>query len=368
MSYINLLFFVVECFYCIQCAKGWEFLNLQCRDNGNEPVDWWYIYKPPSNTGPLMENGSNFSFIDPNTDRKWAAAPNDIFSQSMLQYTIAPMFNEDYADYIAIMEYEGKKPAKDFAGSASRGLMIANSLGGIWIGHTIPGFPDITGSGPTFPQEELKYGHMIMCLTLDLVTLNALAKSIMQTEPYIKRIFIPHRIEEHVPDWKMFFTPLPKTPGTSVRNTKVLHFVTRNKSLRGLMFARSPGDRRCLYKSFANIKQIVMDVYGHREHDNVYCSKKYSLRNIDSISLKFKDIIYYVNNSSDKASFAVSTAASWQKSGLSKNQYWTCTGNIENQHHKSMGGIVACVTHFRVWLAFDNLKVKEPDCNTSEDN
>ncbi|KAJ8720239.1 hypothetical protein PYW07_012282 [Mythimna separata] len=365
MSYIYLLcILAVE---CTQRARGWEYLNLQCRDNGNEPVDWWYIYKPPRNTGPHMETGINYSYIDPNTDRKWTAAPGGILSESMLRYTIAPMFIEEYADYLAIMEYDGKKPTKDFMGSASRGMMMANSLGGIWIGHTIPGFPDITKGAPTIPQEELQSGHMIMCLTLDLITLNTLATSIMQTEPYIKRIFIPQRINQYVPDWKMFLSPLPKATGTAVRNTKVLHFVTRNKSLRGLMFARSPGDPRCLYKSFAKIKQIVLDVYGHREHDNIYCSKAYSIRNINSISLKFKEMIYYVNNATDKMGFAVSTSAHWQKMGLSKSQFWTCIGNVENQYRNSMGGLIACVNHFRVWLAFDHLKVKEPECNTAED-
>lgn len=66
-------------------------------------------------------------------------------------------------------------------------------------------------------------------------------------------------------------------------------------------------------------------------------------------------------------SFAVSTAGAWQRNGLSKYQYWTCTGNIENQVRNSMGGMIACVTNFHVWLAFDNLKVKEPECNIEED-
>lgn len=44
------------------------------------------------------------------------------------------------------------------------------------------------------------------------------------------------------------------------------------------------------------------------------------------------------------------------------SHYWTCTGNIENQP-VPMGGIMACVYNVRVWLSFDNLKTKEPECS-----
>lgn len=72
--------------------------------------------------------------------------------------------------------------------------------------------------------------------------------------------------------------------------------------------------------------------------------------------------MYYINNKTDSMGFAVSTAAKWQRSGNRKPQYWTCTGNIENQPLTAKGGIIACVTHYNVWLTFDNLKIKEPDC------
>lgn len=78
-------------------------------------------------------------------------------------------------------------------------------------------------------------------------------------------------------------------------------------------------------------------------------------------------VVYYIDNSSDSMGFAVSTAANWQKTGSSKNQFWTCTGNIEYQHRNSMGGMIVCAAHFRIWLAFDNLKVKEPECNEDQD-
>uniref|UniRef100_A0A2A4J7Y1 Uncharacterized protein n=1 Tax=Heliothis virescens TaxID=7102 RepID=A0A2A4J7Y1_HELVI len=538
MSYLYLFYIfllcLLDCYYCLRLVGGWEYLNIHCRDNDNEPVDWWYVYKPPSNLGRNMNSGANFSYITATSAGRWQASRVTVFGKSMLKYTLAPMLkgayadyialvvyeeqepsenfkgsaslglmmanemggvwiedtpifptqeipsghmimclsldlrtmnslaiaikqtephikkmfipatlkenlpdwvkllsNDDepevkasktavrktkilpfvtkgkslrgimlarspgdsrclyksfaktkgivmdvyghtehrngaYADYIALVVYEEQEPSENFKGSASLGLMMANEMGGVWIGHTVPGFPGLTKDTPIFPTQEIPSGHMIMCLSLDLRTMNSLAIAIKQTEPHIKKMFIPATLKENLPDWVKLLSnddePEVKASKTAVRKTKILPFVTKGKSLRGIMLARSPGDSRCLYKSFAKTKGIVMDVYGHTEHRNVICDKSYSLRSINAISMKFPDAVYYIDNETDSMGFAVSTVGTWQRKGRSKDQYWACTGNVENQPLGSKGGIIACVFNFQVWLTFDNFKVKEPDC------
>ncbi|XP_026731203.1 uncharacterized protein LOC113496237 [Trichoplusia ni] len=330
-----------------------------------ESVQTWYMYKPPSNVGPKLDSGINFSYITPEVAGRWTPSKKHIFSNSMLRHTLMPMYNSDYTQYMALLVYNEQQASGEFKGSASLGIMMANEMGGVWVGHTVPGFPDLTKAGPTFPSTEIKNGHILMCLSMDLITLNNMAIAIKQTEPAIKRMFIPEKMKNYLPEWENLVGPgsdPSKMSKTTVKKAKLLHFVTRGKSLRGLMLARSPGDSRCLYKSFAKTKHIVMDVYGHAEHTNIICDKKYSLRNINSISIKYPEQVYYINNKTDSMGFAVSTAARWQRTGNRKPQYWTCTGNIENQPLTAKGGIIACVNNYNVWLTFDNLKVKEPDC------
>ncbi|CAH0686184.1 unnamed protein product [Spodoptera exigua] len=212
---------------------------------------------------------------------KLMPSSSHILSDSMLQYTLAPMYNGDYTDFMGVVVYEGREPKDDFKGSSSLGIMMANAMGGMWIGHTIPGFPNLTLDAAAFPPEELKNGHMIMCFSLGIETLNSLAIAIKQTGPAVTKIVVPQLLKSHLPEWTNLMTtdhPLRRRSKTSVRRTKILSFATRDKSLRGIIMARSPGDTRCVYQSFAKTKGIVVDVYGHKEHHGLEeCDRKYRL-------------------------------------------------------------------------------------------
>lgn len=70
--------------------------------------------------------------------------------------------------------------------------------------------------------------------------------------------------------------------------------------------------------------------------------------------------VFYVDKDNDRSRWAVSTAAHWQKRGHSPPSYWTCTTNLQMQDDLSKGGVLICVEHYGIWLAFDNLKVAEP--------
>lgn len=72
--------------------------------------------------------------------------------------------------------------------------------------------------------------------------------------------------------------------------------------------------------------------------------------------------VQYVSNLTDRARFAVSTAASWQKMKSSPPQYWTCVSNLDKEDMTGKGGLITCVDDYSVWLTFDNFKVKEPEC------
>lgn len=74
---------------------------------------------------------------------------------------------------------------------------------------------------PTFPPEELKNGHLIMCLTMDLATLNTMAVAIKQTQPNILKLFIPEKMKVHLPDWVKLIEPVPSSEAIKVSKTSV---------------------------------------------------------------------------------------------------------------------------------------------------
>lgn len=54
-----------------------------------------------------------------------------------------------------------------------------------------------------------------------------------------------------------------------------MEFLTIQNTLRGMILGRRPGDNRCLYKRFAMLQKIVLDVYGNDKHRKPICAKDF---------------------------------------------------------------------------------------------
>ncbi|CAH2262783.1 jg18163 [Pararge aegeria aegeria] len=294
----------------------------------------WYIYKPPSDVIPFFELGHNFSFITPDSFGRWEVSEKYITSNSMLQHTLAPIFRPTYADYLAVAIYDKRKGDRNFAGSVTRGVLMADELGGVWIYHTVPGLVNLKNA------------------------VNAVLHSLRNIYPKPTYLRIPEKVQPLLPEWNLFKMPIigakPKTK----------NFVTRGSSLHVEFLARRPGDKESLYQKFAISKNIVLDVYGQSKSKYLtsICGKKYSVRNIDNISLKLPEKVIYLMNRTDRMWFAVSTAAHWQNLGSGPKQYWACISNLDKEDNSGAGGDLVCVENYRIWHTFDNFKVEEPNC------
>ncbi|KAL0878832.1 hypothetical protein ABMA27_003858 [Loxostege sticticalis] len=319
----------------------------------------WYIYKPPTEVIPFHELGRDFEFITSDDAGRWRHAGRHITANSMLQFTLAPMYRPTYTDHMAAVNYEENRG--DGLESSAIGLLMADVLGGVWIGHTVPGLIDLTKDRPSFPQNALADGHLLMCLSLDLISLNSMAVLIKQANPRFTRIHIPRLMKAYLPDWNFLDHDDYNKYNWQSASVKPLTVATKNKSLKAIMMIRKPGEKLCPYKRFAKNMNIVLDVYGHHGH-KAACYQNFSVRVIDKISLKSVDYVHYVSPLlRDRTAFAVSTAAFWQRTGRSgTDQYWTCVGPSDDSIGK--GGLLMCVDNYEVWQSFDNLKVKEPQC------
>ncbi|XP_028156527.1 uncharacterized protein LOC114350079 [Ostrinia furnacalis] len=320
-----------------------------------ESVQTWYIYKPPTEVTPLRELGKDFVFISSDKTERWMHSGRHIAPNSMLQHTLAPMFRPSYKDFLAVVAYEEKSNLN----YPSMGILMADEHGGVWIGHTVPGLVNFTKNYPSFPEREMANGHLLMCLSVDLPTLNQLAISLKEISPRFTRIQVPKLMRAHLPDWNFLeYTGFIKPKGYV---KKSLDFITKDRTLRAKVLIRKPGDKKCLYTAFAKSMDLVLDVYGHNDHQKPYCSNNFSVRIIDQISMKSVEYVHYINKGRDRNTFAVSTAAYWQSSGRSgKDQYWVCTGLPDDS--SGYGGLLLCADNFFVWQSFDNFKVKEPVC------
>ncbi|CAK1582782.1 unnamed protein product [Parnassius mnemosyne] len=328
-----------------------------------ESVQTWYIYKFPSEVVPFLGMGRNFTYITPNIADQWQNSEKYITSNSMLQHTLSPMYRATYTDYLAFAVYESHPT------SAAFGVLMADEMGGVWVGHTVPGLVNLNDERSTFPDVEKTNGHLLMCLSIDLLAVNEIASAVRMVAPKFTYIKIPKRMNDLLPMWN-FLEPLK----LKKKDKKRFQINTGGNSLPVEILARPPENKQCLYRSFANSKNIVLDVYSQRNSENRtrVCAKDHSTRNIDKISLKLQESVVYVGNKTDYSKFAVSTAANGQlhKKVLcdghlresSPPQYWTCISNLDKEDMSGKGGLLTCVNNYKIWFAFDKLKIKEPKC------
>ncbi|XP_068628315.1 plancitoxin-1-like isoform X2 [Battus philenor] len=333
-------------------VRGWNYLNLHCRDNENKPVEWWYIYKPPTDVAPYLELGRNFTYITSGNAGRWQPSDKYITSNSMLQHTLSPIYRPTYVDYLAVAIYEDRKS------SDAHGVLMADEVGGVWIGHTVPGLINLDDRH-SFPDNERANGHLLMCLSVDLIAINEIASVLYTVAPKFTYVKTPKKMDGLLPRWNF---AEPKKPGNLV--TKKVNFLTSADSLVVEIIARPPRSGDPLYDNFAASKNLVMDVYSptSNRHQTSVCNGRYSVRNIETISLKLKDSVLYVSNKTDRSKFAVSTAAPWQELKVLPPQYWTCTSSLDKEEDDDKGGLITCVDDYNIWLTFDNLKIKEPEC------
>ncbi|XP_073946580.1 uncharacterized protein [Choristoneura fumiferana] len=319
-----------------------------------ESVQTWYIYKPP---GDLMtpQSGYNFTYITPNTGGRWRKSGAPIDKNSMLVNTALPMYKRSYKDHLAVAIYQNRN-----AETAARGILMADRAGGIFLSHTVPGFPNIHINQPNFPREEAAIGHLLVCISLDIEMINEVAYAIGKISPKFIYVNIPKSLEHLLPTWDFDFESISPE---AKRKISYAAFKIRDNTTLSLM-ARPPGVKACLYRTFANTQLVNLNVYGQSKNEflTTVCSKDFGVRNIDMISLKYSEEVHYIANRTDRTWFAVSTAASWQQKGAGSIQYWTCTSSVDKEDASGAGALLLCMENYDVWRAFDNLKVKEPQC------
>jgi deoxyribonuclease-2 len=80
----------------------------------------------------------------------------------------------------------------------TKGVLAADAGGGFLLSHTLPKFPDLTGSSP-FPLPSTTYGQNFLCLSLDAEGIEAASAGLQHDDPYIYDSAIPEGLPSVLP-------------------------------------------------------------------------------------------------------------------------------------------------------------------------
>ncbi|PSN49987.1 hypothetical protein C0J52_08765 [Blattella germanica] len=142
---------------------GVSLAELQCRDEDNNPVDWYVLYKLPrtkQSSHNLIKKGLAYAYItSQNVSKGWILSEKSINdSQSM-------------PDPLLWIQYNDQPPqgATTSQLGHTKGVLMTNESGGFWLVHSVPHFPPSPNSTMlySYPLTGTHYGQSFLCISLN---------------------------------------------------------------------------------------------------------------------------------------------------------------------------------------------------------
>uniref|UniRef100_A0A8D8W1I2 Deoxyribonuclease-2-alpha n=1 Tax=Cacopsylla melanoneura TaxID=428564 RepID=A0A8D8W1I2_9HEMI len=126
-----------------------------------------------------------------------SSLPGRLLSPYLFNSSFRPLFTEDGVKILYNDQTPGNKTTVSFG--HSKGLLVGNSLGGIWVVHSVPHFVDDSLAEYSYPHTGLMYGQNLLCLTLNASTLDSVGSNLGVNQIYKYSTFMSDRLRSVYP-------------------------------------------------------------------------------------------------------------------------------------------------------------------------
>lgn len=207
--YILFLIYIIQ-IYNVQSSKIKNNINLGCRDQNGNIVDWFYVYKLPLDHSQVGYDGLNYYYMISNEggNQNWIKSNIKIDSKlSLVGHTISQIYNDDsllaaiYNDE-KLDDLESNK-IPDVECGHTKGVLGANNETGFWLVHSVPKFPPPRNiSQYKYPNTAKRYAQSFLCITVDIENLNMIGKQLIYNEPQFFTLDVPEILVNMLPNFK----------------------------------------------------------------------------------------------------------------------------------------------------------------------
>lgn len=193
----------------VSCFLGMcSVVGTGCLDLDGKPTPWFLILK--------KNNGLDYAYFDnatptsPGSTVTLTSYKLDDYTRSLgatLQQIV------DAAGSLAVLIFNDSPIAAPLSNSTghttedapssstsghTNGLLVADSNGGFWISHSLPGFPYLNDSNFAWSGSTL-YGQHFICLSLDAENIELAAKQVSYLDPAFQESAIPSALASTYP-------------------------------------------------------------------------------------------------------------------------------------------------------------------------
>lgn len=86
------------------------------------------------------------------------------------------------------------------SGGHTKGVILTNLQGGIWLQHSVPHFPEYrSGSNYSYPKTGENNGQVLHCLSLDVNEVDNIGNILAITKPHVYNFSIPEGLQKSLP-------------------------------------------------------------------------------------------------------------------------------------------------------------------------
>uniref|UniRef100_A0A1B6FE63 Uncharacterized protein n=2 Tax=Cuerna arida TaxID=1464854 RepID=A0A1B6FE63_9HEMI len=325
-----------------------------CKDENNNSVSWFVIYKIPKIKGhsnDLIKSGLAYAYILSESNLGWTLSEKSINdSSSMPGLTLAPLYENssegNFQDVLHIL-YNDQPPIgnRSFTKGHTKGVVYARDSGGFWLVHSVPHYPPLPNTTQySYPKSGLKNGQSYLCLTLPPDQLELVGTQLMYNEPHIFSNLTSSDLGALYP----FLTKAAL--GSEVTSPPWYHtqLLTTESQINFQSFAKASKFQKDLYSDWVvtvlNVSLLAETWPNGPGHLNSSCQYPFRVENVDTIDLSIVGDSF--TSHKDHSKWAVSET---------KDDPWVCIGDINRAASQELrGGGTVCVRDRSLWEAYFN--------------
>uniref|UniRef100_A0A1B6DYW6 Uncharacterized protein n=3 Tax=Clastoptera arizonana TaxID=38151 RepID=A0A1B6DYW6_9HEMI len=350
----NNILLVIFTFLClVDWAKSqwYDNYDIQCRDENNDPVDWYVIYKLPKlrqSSHKEVKKGGAYAYITSNEERdSWELSSLSIASpKSIPGNTLSQLYKLKDTDEVIYALYNDQPPnvkRNSLSAGHTKGLVVANKDGGFWLVHSVPHFPpDPKKSSYEYPGNAFKNGQSFLCISLPAKDLEVVGTQLMYNNPKVYSNFSAKVLQTLYPNLTM------ASWGKEIRTAPFQHEVklTTPSGTEFKSFAKTSKFNKDLYNDWVadslKVDLIVETWPNGIGRLNSSCQTSYKVENVDA--MKIPQVGDDFTSKQDHSKWAIA---------FEKEKPWVCIGDINRattQYHRA-GGTV-CMQNANIWSAY----------------
>ena len=344
--------------------------DFTCRDEvTGEALDWFTLYKLPKlYKEPRFANGTAYTLMT-NKQPQWQLSSLSINSSlSPPALTMARLYQQQAArkasgggDFGYVL-YNDQADDVTFTMGHSKGVLMFNETGLVWIVHSVPHFPPKTSDHRHeyyINSSQCYYGQSMLCMSLTFDQIKSVGRQLLFNYPQVYDAYIPDYLRtKYVDELSELVSVVDNGAHVTEEPWSNVEPLTTRGGEQMLSFAKYNEYGEDLYSGVvAQTLDSSLDTETWNNGGGTFPSnctdKLHSVYNVEELHFAAIDLSFSVHN--DHSKWAVTQA---QSGGLSvSNTKAVCIGDINRQKDQTQrgGGTVCFVDNDDVWNEYSKL-------------